>query len=106
MIYNDGQAFMNPDGDMRAQNVMDNLNFRREQPVMIGVFINPGRRPDQPEPPRRVGLRPARSCRTRSTDTCRMSIAARGSRPRDVLVVLRFRLSQFVLHSEPLAAIV
>src|SRR5690349_20275333 len=24
MIYNDGQAFMNPDGDMRAQNVMDN----------------------------------------------------------------------------------
>jgi hypothetical protein len=44
MIYNDGQAFMNPDGDMRAQNVMDNLIFRRELPVMIGVFINPGRR--------------------------------------------------------------
>ena len=50
MIYNDGQAFMNADGDMRAQNVMDNLIFRRELPVMIGVFINPGRRPDQPEP--------------------------------------------------------
>src|SRR5450756_378327 len=50
MIYNDGQAFMNPDGDVRAQNVMDNLIFRRELPVMIGVFINPGRRPDQPEP--------------------------------------------------------
>ncbi len=50
MIYNDGQAFMNPDGDMRAQNVMDNLIFRREMPVMIGVFINPGRRPEQPEP--------------------------------------------------------
>jgi enterochelin esterase-like enzyme len=50
MIYNDGQAFMNPDGDMRAQNVMDNLIFRRELPVMIGIFINPGRRPDQPEP--------------------------------------------------------
>jgi enterochelin esterase family protein len=50
MIYNDGQAFMNPDADMRAQNVMDNLIFRRELPVMIGVFINPGRRPDQPEP--------------------------------------------------------
>jgi enterochelin esterase-like enzyme len=32
------------------QNVMDNLIFRRELPVMIGVFINPGRRPDQPEP--------------------------------------------------------
>ena len=49
MIYNDGQAFMDPDGDLRAQNVMDNLIFRRELPVMIGVFVNPGRRPDQPE---------------------------------------------------------
>src|SRR5271154_1595630 len=50
MIYNDGQAFLNPDGDIRAQNVMDNLIFRRELPVMLAVFINPGRRPDQPEP--------------------------------------------------------
>jgi enterochelin esterase-like enzyme len=50
MIFNDGQAFMAPDGDVRAQNVMDNLIYRREIPVMIGVFINPGRRPDQPEP--------------------------------------------------------
>ena len=50
MIYNDGQAYMNPEGDVRAQNVMDTLIYRREIPVMIGVFINPGRRPDQPEP--------------------------------------------------------
>ena len=50
MIYNDGQAFMAEKGDMRAQVVMDNLIYRREIPVMIGVFINPGRRPDQPEP--------------------------------------------------------
>ncbi|MGO4882017.1 MAG: alpha/beta hydrolase [Bryobacteraceae bacterium] len=50
MIYNDGQAFMNPEGDIRAQVVMDNLIYRREIPVMIGIFINPGRRPDQPEP--------------------------------------------------------
>src|SRR5205085_10037472 len=50
MIYNDGQAFMAPEGDIRAQFVMDNLIYRRELPVMIGVFINPGRRPDQPEP--------------------------------------------------------
>jgi len=50
MIFNDGQAFMAPEGDARAQNVMDNLIYRREIPVMIGVFINPGRRPDQPEP--------------------------------------------------------
>ena len=50
MVYQDGQAFKHETGDMRAQNVMDNLIYRREIPVMIGVFINPGRRPDQPEP--------------------------------------------------------
>jgi enterochelin esterase-like enzyme len=50
MIFQDGQAFMNPDADIRAQNVMDNLIYRREIPVMIGVFINPGRTPEQPEP--------------------------------------------------------
>ncbi len=50
MIFNDGQAFMAPEGDARAQNVLDNLIYRREIPVMITVFINPGRRPDQPEP--------------------------------------------------------
>lgn len=50
MIYNDGQAFLNPEGDVRANVVMDTLIYRREIPVMIGVFINPGRRPDQPEP--------------------------------------------------------
>ena len=50
MIFNDGQAFMAPNGNLRAHNVLDNLIYRREIPVMIGVFINPGRRPDQPEP--------------------------------------------------------
>jgi len=50
MVFNDGQAFKHEDGDVRAQNVMDNLIYRREIPVMIGVFINPGRTPEQPEP--------------------------------------------------------
>ena len=50
MIFNDGQAFLAPTGNLRAFNVLDNLIYRREIPVMIGVFINPGRRPDQPEP--------------------------------------------------------
>jgi enterochelin esterase-like enzyme len=50
MVYQDGQAFKDESGDIRAQNVMDNLIYRREIPVMIGIFINPGRRPDQPEP--------------------------------------------------------
>src|SRR5205823_4207648 len=50
MIFQDGQAFKAADGNLRAQNVMDNLIYRREIPVMIGVFINPGRTPEQPEP--------------------------------------------------------
>jgi enterochelin esterase-like enzyme len=50
MIFNDGQAFKNPTGNIRAHNVLDNLIHRREIPVMIAVFINPGRTPEQPEP--------------------------------------------------------
>ncbi len=50
MIFNDGQAFMQADGSIRAQHVLDNLIYRREIPVMLGVFINPGRTPQQPEP--------------------------------------------------------
>ena len=50
MVFNDGQAFKAPEGNLRAHNVLDNLIFRREIPVMLAVFINPGRRPDQPEP--------------------------------------------------------
>ena len=45
MVFQDGQAFMNPNGDMRTPTVLDNLIFRREIPVMLAVFINPGRRP-------------------------------------------------------------
>jgi len=50
MVFNDGQAMKAEPGDVQAQYVLDNLIFRREIPVMLGVFINPGRRPDQPEP--------------------------------------------------------
>jgi enterochelin esterase family protein len=58
MVLNDGQAFKFETGDVRAHNVLDNLIYRRELPVMLCVFINPGRRPDQPEPtPREWGDR-------------------------------------------------
>jgi enterochelin esterase-like enzyme len=50
MIYNDGQAMINMKGDVRVPNVFDNLIYRHEIPVLIGVFINPGRTPEQPEP--------------------------------------------------------
>ncbi|MEO7413452.1 MAG: alpha/beta hydrolase-fold protein, partial [Opitutaceae bacterium] len=48
MIFQDGQAWLNPEGDYRAAYVLDNLIFRQEIPVMIAVFINPGRTPEQP----------------------------------------------------------
>ncbi len=50
MVFNDGQAFKNMEGDLRVPNVLDNLIWRRELPVMLAVFINPGRTPEQPEP--------------------------------------------------------
>ena len=50
MVFQDGQAFKDMDGVIRAPNVLDNLIYKREIPVMITVFINPGRTPEQPEP--------------------------------------------------------
>jgi len=55
MVFQDGAMFKDPNGDVRAQNVMDNLIYRREIPVMIGVFINPGRTPQQVEPSPETG---------------------------------------------------
>ncbi len=50
MVLQDGQAMKQENGEIRAQTVMDNLIYRREIPTMIGVFINPGRTPEQKEP--------------------------------------------------------
>jgi enterochelin esterase-like enzyme len=49
MIFQDGHAFVSTNGEYRIPNVFDNLIHRREMPVTLGVFINPGRRPDQQE---------------------------------------------------------
>ena len=49
MIFQDGQAWLRLTGEYRAPYVLDNLICRREIPVMIAVFINPGRKPEQPE---------------------------------------------------------
>ena len=50
MVFQDGAAHKDPNGEIRAPLVMDNLIYRREIPVMLGVFINPGHTPEQPEP--------------------------------------------------------
>ena len=67
MIFNDGQALKNMEGDIRAPNVLDNLIYRREIPVMLAVFINPGRTPEQPEPRRRSGATARRTARPNTT---------------------------------------
>ncbi|MFO1499231.1 MAG: alpha/beta hydrolase-fold protein [Verrucomicrobiota bacterium] len=49
MIFQDGHAFARLEGDYRIPTVFDNLIYRREMPVTIGVFINPGHTPEQQE---------------------------------------------------------
>jgi enterochelin esterase family protein len=49
MVFQDGHAFAGPDGDYRIPHVFDNLIHRREMPVTIGVFINPGHTAEQKE---------------------------------------------------------
>ncbi len=55
MVFQDGAMFKDPNGDVRAPNVLDNLIYRREIPVMLAVFINPGRTPQQVEPSPETG---------------------------------------------------
>jgi len=49
MIFQDGQAFVGPTGDYRIPYVFDNLIYRREMPVTVAVFVNPGHSPQQQE---------------------------------------------------------
>ena len=43
MVFQDGQAYVTPEGPVRAPTVFDNLIHKGEMPVTIGIFINPGR---------------------------------------------------------------
>ena len=49
MVFQDGHFFVNVEGQYRIPVVFDNLIYRREMPVTIAVFINPGRTPQQTE---------------------------------------------------------
>jgi len=42
MVFQDGHAYVNEEGDFRVPIVFDNLIQKREMPVTIGLFINPG----------------------------------------------------------------
>ena len=50
MIFEDGHAYVSTNGEYRIPYVFDNLIYRREMPVTIAVFVNPGHHPGEPEP--------------------------------------------------------
>ncbi len=80
MVFQDGQAFKDENGDMRAQNVMDNLIYRREIPVMIGIFINPAARQSNQSHHRRTG---AMARQIALPNTILLMINTRGSSQRN-----------------------
>ena len=42
MVFQDGERFVKVDGNWRVPVVFDNLIHRKQMPVTIGVFVNPG----------------------------------------------------------------
>ncbi len=58
MIFQDGHAYVKEDGDFRVPIVFDNLIHKKEMPVTIGIFINPGHNSSElPENPFRSSNR-------------------------------------------------
>ncbi len=66
MVFQDGHAYVDPNGQFRAPIVMDNLIHRGEIPVMIGIFIDPGHKKVLPDKP---GWNPAPENRSVEYDT-------------------------------------
>lgn len=56
MVFQDGHAYVNPTGQFRATIVMDNLIHRKEMPVTIGIFIDPGHKKESL--PEKAGWQP------------------------------------------------
>lgn len=67
MVYQDGHAYVDPNGQFRATVVMDNLIHRGSMPVTIGIFIDPGH--TTPELPEAPGWRPTPANRSFEYDT-------------------------------------
>lgn len=67
MVFQDGHAYLDPNGQFRATIVMDNLIHKKEMPVTIGIFIDPGHLKD--ELPEKRGWRPRPENRSYEYDT-------------------------------------
>ena len=42
MVFQDGHTYVSETGDFRVPIVFDNLIHKKEMPVTIGIFVNPG----------------------------------------------------------------
>jgi enterochelin esterase family protein len=42
MVFQDGGSYVNEKGDFRVPIVFDNLIHKKEMPVTVGIFLNPG----------------------------------------------------------------
>lgn len=67
MVFQDGHAYVDPQGQFRAPVVMDNLIHAGEMPVTIGIFIDPGHEAE--ELPEKRGWQPTPSNRSFEYDT-------------------------------------
>jgi enterochelin esterase family protein len=47
MVFQDGHTYVDEHGDFRVPVVFDNLINKKEIPVTIGIFIDPGNKPDK-----------------------------------------------------------
>src|SRR5262245_19591283 len=59
MVFQDGSAYAKPRGEFRAPVVFDDLIHQKKLPVLIAIFIDPGRivgQADKPNPPLRSAL--------------------------------------------------
>jgi enterochelin esterase-like enzyme len=57
MVFQDGGGVVSETGSTRVPIVFDNLIHKKEMPVTVGVFINPGRLKSQTDPKAKPGNR-------------------------------------------------
>jgi len=67
MVFQDGHSYVNEKGKFRAPIVMDNLIHKKEMPVTIGIFIDPGHKKETL--PEKRGWDPAPENRSFEYDT-------------------------------------
>lgn len=48
MVFQDGHAYGLPNEAYKAPTVFDNLIHKKQMPVTIGIFVNPGAKPNDP----------------------------------------------------------